>query len=91
MCCSSKYVFHYRIFAISCGVLFTGGLFVPVVELHKGTVSLGHFPLFLAYLGVFEPVHSGLAVLFIVGHLLSVLVLGWAATLAIQVFLPSRM
>ena len=74
----------YRTFTIAFIVLYIVGLFLPLIELHKGTVSLGHFPLLLAYFGIFETLHWKLATTFITGHLVVVFVVAWLATLAIQ-------
>ena len=53
-------------------LMFIGfaGLFVPTVELFKGSVSLGRQPVWLAYVGILMPEHWGLVLPIVVLHIL---------------------
>jgi hypothetical protein len=50
-------------------------LFIPTIEMFKGTLSLGRAPVFLAYLGILMPEYWGIALPIALAHLLGTIII----------------
>jgi uncharacterized protein YqgC (DUF456 family) len=55
------------------------GLFVPTIEMFKGTMSLGRMPLWLSYVGLFTPEYWPLPFGIVIAHWLGAFVVAWIA------------
>ena len=71
-------------YCIAFIVLAICTLFVPTIEMFKGSMSLGRVPVWLAYLGVFDPWYARIAIPIVVAHLSLTSVLAWVFELAVR-------
>ncbi|WP_236625754.1 hypothetical protein, partial [Rhodopirellula baltica] len=70
---STRWHFRIRPYRRSVFVLFLtaaliAGLFVPTIEMFKGTMSMGRMPLWLSYVGLFTPEYWPLPFGIILAH-----------------------
>jgi hypothetical protein len=66
--------------------IFIGGLFIPTVELFQLNYSLGHVPLWYAYVGILAPEYWIIAIPIVAAHIVGTVVL----TSLVDRFLTSR-
>ena len=56
---------------------FAAGLFVPTVEMFKGDISIGRLPLYVAYVGIFEPHYMVISIPIVAVHLFVSVGVAW--------------
>ena len=69
--------FRRTVFVAFLVAALLAGLFVPTIELFKGTMSLGRAPLWLAYVGLAVPESWPLPFLIIAAHWIGALAIAW--------------
>ena len=82
--------FRRTVFAAFLVVALLAGLFVPTIELFKGTMSLGRAPLWLAYVGLAVPESWPLPFLIIAAHWIGAFAVAWIGDRLLNVALQTR-
>ena len=82
--------FRRTVFAAFLVVALLAGLFVPTIELFKGTMSLGRAPLWLAYVGLAVPESWPSPFLIIAAHWIGAFAVAWIGDRLLNVALQTR-